>query len=172
MSTITSLAPIIDERSRILILGSIPGVQSLAKQEYYGNPRNHFWPILYTLFDREVEADYADRIRFIQQRGIALWDVIRTCNRKGSLDANIQQAVLNPIPELLQDYPAIRWIGLNGTKAYTLFHKHVAPRLKGVTYHKLPSTSPIPGKNVKRLEEKLQDWSIIIDYLDREWRDT
>jgi hypoxanthine-DNA glycosylase len=165
MSRITSFEPLIDQQSKVLILGSIPGAQSLKKQQYYGNPRNHFWPMMYKLFDEKPASTYEEKILFLQRHGIALWDVIQSCNREGSLDARITDPVVNPILQLLQRFSSISLIALNGTKAFTLFRKHAAHQLTGLPYVKLPSTSPVPGKHVKSLEDKLQEWKIIKEYI-------
>lgn len=163
---ITSLEPIVNHEAKVLILGSIPGGESLRKQQYYGNPRNHFWGIMYKLFEQEELQDYREKITFIQSHHIALWDVIYSCLREGSLDSNIKGEEPNNILGLLERYPNIQFIGFNGGKAYDVFKKEIGfHQLDNVQYRKLPSTSPIPGRNVKLFEEKLQDWSIIKEYL-------
>ncbi len=163
---ISSFQPVIASDAKVLVLGSIPSVKSLKHHQYYGNPRNHFWPILYGIFGNEPEQDYDDRIRFLKKKRIALWDVIRICRRQGSLDANIKDEETNDILGLLNEYPNIRLIICNGTKAYQLFKKEFGIEPGGRTVLKLPSTSPIPGKHNKNFEEKMQEWSVILDYLD------
>ncbi|KAA9011879.1 DNA-deoxyinosine glycosylase [Niallia endozanthoxylica] len=162
---ITSLEPIVNHQSKVLILGSMPGLESLRKQQYYGNPRNHFWGIMYKLFQQEELQDYREKMAFIKNHHIALWDVIYSCLREGSLDSNIKAEVPNDILGLLERYPNIQFIGFNGGKAYEVFKKKIGFRTLDINYKKLPSTSPVPGRNVKSFEEKLQDWKIIKEYV-------
>lgn len=89
LSQVKFFQPIIDKSSKVLILGSVPGVQSLQEQRYYANPKNQFWRIVYAIFNTSLDTNYEDRISFIRYKGIALWDVIESCNRYGSLDLNI-----------------------------------------------------------------------------------
>ena len=91
MSEPTSFAPIIDDKSKVLILGTMPGGKSLEKQQYYANPRNQFWKIIDNLFDETLPTDYEKKINFLKDKRIALWDVLKACSREGSLDANIKK---------------------------------------------------------------------------------
>lgn len=160
------LAPIIDINAKVLILGSMPGKESLRMQQYYHNKRNHFWKIIFTLLNEEFTDDYETRKAIIKKHHIALWDVIKECERDGSLDSEIRNEVVNDFESLLATYPTIKLIGLNGTKAYQLFKKYIAKQLNPeIEMIKLPSTSPTPGKNVKSYEEKLQAWSLLKTYL-------
>lgn len=166
MDEVRSFQPVVDHRSRVLILGSMPGVESLRKQQYYAHPRNHFWQIIYGLFGRAPDASYEKRLDFILDQGLALWDVIEKCEREGSLDANIKNERANKIKELLTMYPNIRTVVFNGTKAYDTYRKKIGFATHGqLDYKRLPSTSPIPGKNIKTYAEKLEVWKIIRDYL-------
>ena len=163
---IYSFQPIIDKQSTILILGSIPGVKSLEANEYYGNPRNHFWKIIYTLLNKELEQNYSQKVALLKRNGIALWDVISTCHRQGSLDTNIKAEKANDFHSLLKIYPGIKFIGFNGTKAFNTYKKMIGLQsLNKINYALLPSTSPIPGKNRKSFEDKLQVCAILLDYL-------
>ena len=87
---ISSFNPIIDEQSKILILGSVPGVKSLEQQEYYAHPQNKFWTIIFELLDEEFTLNYDLKLNILKQNKIALWDVIDSCERKGSLDSEIK----------------------------------------------------------------------------------
>lgn len=158
LDTIYSFPPIVDKNSKILILGSMPGVESLKKQQYYGHPQNHFWKIIYKLFDKELEMDYEARVQFLKDNGIALWDVLESCKREGSLDSDIIDEKVNPINELLYEYPNINRIFLNGGKAYSTFKKAWGHELANYKFIKLPSTSPA---NTMKFEKKLLEWSII-----------
>lgn len=101
-----SFGPIADKHSRVLVLGTMPGAMSLAKRQYYGHPRNAFWPIMARLCDRELPEDYALRKAMLLDAGIALWDVCGECEREGSLDSNICHEKPNRIDELLRSYPS------------------------------------------------------------------
>lgn len=122
---INCFAPIIDETSTILVLGSIPSVTSLEKQEYYGFSHNRFWKII-SAFSKQELLTYEDKINCIKQQKIALWDVIKNCEREGSLDSHIKQVVPNDLISLLKKYPQISCILCNGKKSYALYQKHFA----------------------------------------------
>lgn len=159
-----SFQPIIDKRSRILILGSMPGVESLKLQQYYANPRNQFWKIIYALFNKELSEDYEERVSFIKEKRIALWDVIENCHREGSLDLAIKDEIANDFQSLFKDYPSISTIFFNGEKAYLTYKKQIG--FKGspnLSFLKLTSSSPA---NTKKHEEKLREWEIIKELLD------
>ncbi|UOQ84739.1 DNA-deoxyinosine glycosylase [Gracilibacillus salinarum] len=160
---IYSLEPIIDQQASVLILGSIPGKQSLKKQQYYGNLRNHFWPILFEIYQQEWMETYQEKVSFLHDKGIALWDVIGACYREGSLDSSITDADPNQLEELLDTYPTIKRIGCNGTKSYQTFRKHFAHLMAKYEVRMLPSTSPIPGRYNKSFEEKVEIWKGIFE---------
>lgn len=158
------LAPIISEASKVLILGSLPGDVSLQKQQYYGNPRNHFWPLLAAVFGCNPGLSYEEKTNFILKQRLALWDVLKAADRKGSLDSNIRDAIPNDLEGLLSAYPNIGVIALNGGEASRKF-RSVRKRYAAVFDHiqciELPSSSNIPGKNVLSLPEKIQRWEQI-----------
>ena len=160
------LLPIVDSATKVLIVGSMPGRQSLEKQQYYGNPRNHFWPIIGELLGIAIPNDYTERIALLKNNEIGLWDTIATCEREGSLDAAIRNEKPNDFQTLFEQYPNIQLVLFNGAKAFEVFKKHIGLELlDGRAYKKMPSTSPIPGKNIKTFTEKLEDWRIIQSYL-------
>ena len=160
------LPPIVDTSTKVLVVGSMPGKQSLDKQQYYGNPRNHFWPIIGEILKVEVPTDYGERIELLREHDIGLWDTIASCERKGSLDATIRNEKPNDFHALFEQYPNIRLLIFNGSKAFDVFKKHIGLEvLANRSYKKMPSTSPIPGKNIKSFEEKLEDWRVIGTYL-------
>ncbi|MEK8130671.1 DNA-deoxyinosine glycosylase [Paenibacillus filicis] len=154
--------PLIHDSSRILILGSMPGEASLQAGQYYGHPRNMFWRLLYTLLDGgEVEADYETRLRFAASRGIAMWDVLRACEREGSLDSAIRKPEANAFQELFERYPRVDYVFFNGSAAAELYRKHVRPSLAvpdPLHYATLPSSSPARAMSV---EAKLAGWSLL-----------
>ncbi|MEK4701501.1 DNA-deoxyinosine glycosylase [Solibacillus sp. FSL R7-0668] len=156
------LPPIVDENTRVLVVGSMPSKQSLDKQQYYGNARNHFWPIIGELFHIEIPDSYEERIALLRANYIGLWDSIASCERKGSLDATIKNEVPNNFEALFQQYPQIQLVLFNGGKSFDVFKKHVGLQVLGNrAYEKMPSTSPIPGKNIKSFEEKVQVWQVL-----------
>lgn len=99
----------------------MPGKQSLEKQQYYGNPRNHFWPIMSELLETEVPDDYVKRIALLKHNAIGLWDTIETCEREGSLDAAIRNEKPNDFQTLFEEYPNIQLVLFNGAKAFEVF---------------------------------------------------
>ncbi|MCY3769536.1 MAG: DNA-deoxyinosine glycosylase [Gammaproteobacteria bacterium] len=156
------LEPIIDDSSRILIMGSLPSDASLTAREYYAHPRNHFWRILSCIHDEPIGTDYGSKRAFLRRHGIALWDVLKAAERKGSLDSNIRSPVINDLEGLIRKHPRIRAIGVNGTKAWNIFNRHWRSHCVfiagGMPVRCLPSSSPVPGRNVKSLEEKIKAW--------------
>ena len=163
MEKIQSFGPVIHKDSRILILGSIPGIASLRAGEYYAHPQNQFWRILFILFESPLERDYTKKLTLLQSRGIALWDVVQSCYRAGSLDTNIQGETLNDFAGLFAEYPGIQAVFFNGTKGYDMFRKKVGfERWSGKRWELLPSTSP--ARTIP-LEQKLTQWSKILTYI-------
>lgn len=155
---IEAFSPVIEKNTKILILGSIPGVKSLAKQQYYGNPRNQFWRLIGELYNEEEPKTYADKIQMIKKHGIGLWDVIKHCRRRGSLDADIKEETVNDLRDLLENHRSIEKVCFNGTKAYELFKKHIGFEGFSQEFIKLPSSSPA---NTQALEEKRRAWEKI-----------
>lgn len=156
------LAPSVDRRSKILILGSMPGAASLAAREYYAHPANRFWPLMARLLDEpEVPGEYPKRLGMLLRHQVALWDAIDTCEREGSLDSDIRNAKANDFTAFLKKWPAIHTIGLNGGKAYATFSKANKPLLSrpGLRVLKLPSTSPANAR--WRMDDLLDAWHIL-----------
>ena len=154
-SRISSFPPIIDAQSEILILGSIPGVKSLEKQQYYAHPQNKFWKIIFELLNEEFTDDYTQRIETIKKHHIALWDVIDSCERKGSPDSEIRNEEANQIAELLEKHPNVKAIFCNGGKSYKTY-KSCWGKIINFPFL-LPSTSPLHTvsfeKKAGRVEE-------------------
>lgn len=140
---IKSFEPVVDNNSRVLILGSIPGKESLRMRQYYAHPRNVFWRLVYNIFGCEVQDDYDLRISFLKEKGIALWDVYKSCTREGSLDSNIRDEELNDVAGLLESYPGIKVVFCNGGEAEKKFSIKILRNLnRPVPYKRLYSTSP------------------------------
>lgn len=152
---IHSFAPIINESSEVLILGTIPGPESLRKRQYYANPNNQFWSIIYSVYDEKtVESSYEDKICFLLDHRIALWDVYYSADRLGALDADIKNPELNDIKGLLHSHPCIKRILLAGRTAEKVFGKYFPDVSIESLY--IPSASSAYAK--KPIDEKTHDW--------------
>ena len=150
-----SFAPIIDECSKVLILGTLPGPESLKMNQYYANPYNQFWRIIYKVFNYEfIDPAYDEKAFFLLKHHIALWDIFHSAERKGALDSDIEFEKPNDIPGLLQAYPVIKKILLAGKKAEKSFRKLFPGISVDAVY--VPSTSPAYAK--KPFEDKVIDW--------------
>ena len=149
--------PVAVAGARILILGSMPGAASLAAGEYYAHPRNAFWRIMGELFGAGPEKPYEERLRILTRNGIALWDVLQSCVRRGSLDTSISDEAPNDFERFFAAQPRITRIGLNGGKAAAAFKKYAARYAPaGAIVMRLPSTSPAHAG--LRFEEKCAAW--------------
>ncbi len=145
--SVTSFPPLSLPGARLLILGSMPGVASLMAQQYYAHPRNHFWPLMATIAGFDAAAPYAERVDALTGAGFAVWDVLQSCVRPGSLDSAIQAGtrVPNDFAAFFAAHPGIGFVGFNGAEAEKSFNTHVLPGLQsaaGLRYVRLPSTSP------------------------------
>jgi hypoxanthine-DNA glycosylase len=162
----TGFPPIADAHARILILGSLPGQESLRQQQYYALPRNVFWTIMGRLFGAGPELPYAERSKRLVQNGIALWDVCAAAQRPGSLDAAIvhESVVPNDFAAFLASHPSISLICFNGGKAADLYRRLVLPSLsatlRAIRTATLPSTSPAHA--AMSSEEKLKRWAAVL----------
>jgi len=125
----------------VLVLGTLPGEESLRRVEYYAHPRNLFWPIVFGLFGETPTSVYADRLAFVMAQRIALWDVCAMAERRASLDSEIKREVPNTLHDLLDANPTITTVAFNGGGARRLYDRHFQRRLDLVYLH-LPSTSP------------------------------
>lgn len=154
-----SFLPNIDEKSKILILGSMPGIKSLTEQQYYAHPQNRFWKLMgmFCNDDHLPKLSYQEKLQILLKNKIALWDVIQSCNRDGSLDSNIQNELPNDVPKLLEKFPNIKIICLNGNKSYSAFKKHFPKLLEEYKFYKLPSTSPANARY--KLDDLYDEWS-------------
>ena len=170
MSTVTGFPPIADNNAVILILGSMPSIKSLEHQQYYAHPRNSFWFIITKLLSSsDTELEYEQKKALLLHNRIALWDVLNTCQRKGSLDSSIknESTVVNDFNTFFIDHPLIKAVYFNGTRAQQEYMKHILPTLDekflSIEYKRLPSTSPAMA-SLNR-EQKLQQWKTILHYL-------
>ena len=160
---IRSLDSIIDENSRVLILGTMPGPESLRRKQYYANPGNRFWKIMYRVLgeSNEPPSDYKERIHFLKKNGIALWDVLKSCERKGASDSKIRNGKPNDFAGLPRDCPGLKRIFFYGKKAEHLFKNYGCAEL--VKSKRLPSTSSANAR--MSADEKITCWRVIRDFL-------
>lgn len=139
----------------MLILGSMPGAESLRQQQYYAHSRNLFWDFMGELFGAGRELPYEERLAVLRDRNIALWDAANSCVRPGSLDSNMTEIVANDFESLFAVAPKIQTVFFNGQKAAALFRKLVLPGLKReVELVTLPSTSPANASISRGNKEK------------------
>lgn len=161
---IRSFAPIANRRARVLILGSMPGRASLEAGRYYAHRQNAFWRIVCELLGVDPCAPYGKRVQALKAARIALWDVLQSCSRRGSLDSNIEREteIANDLPAFLCSHPGITRIFFNGAKAAASFERSVMPALgkRSLRYSRLPSTSPANASI--SYERKRRAWRAIL----------
>lgn len=165
MSHCESFPPISTPSSRVLILGSMPGIKSLEEGQYYAHPQNAFWPIMSQLFGADIST-YQARVDLIKQHDLALWDVMKFCVREGSLDSAIRpdSVEVNDFVTFLTRHEKVTHIFCNGATAAKEFKKRVAPSLPEhillrISMHDLPSTSPANAGMTRA--QKIDKWSIV-----------
>ncbi|TFU05556.1 DNA-deoxyinosine glycosylase [Polymorphobacter arshaanensis] len=141
MTWSASFAPHVDPGTRLLIVGSLPGRESLARQQYYAHPRNQFWALVGAVIGVELAAmAYPDRLAALARHHIGLWDVVASASRVGSLDSAIRDHQPNDLAALAGSLPALRGVGFNGAAAFKLGAPAVAAA--GIAVVALPSSSP------------------------------
>jgi hypoxanthine-DNA glycosylase len=160
-----SFPPIATKHSRVLILGSMPGIKSLEAQQYYAHPQNAFWHVMSALFEMPVDT-YEQRVALIKENNLALWDVLKCCERHGSLDMRIDDKTIeiNDFAGFFRKHPAITHVFCNGTKSESEFRKRVLPALpetlqKRLVVNRLPSTSPAMASLPKA--SKIKAWRAV-----------
>ncbi len=161
----SGLPALVGDNPKILILGSLPSDQSIARQEYYANPRNLFWKVMAGVFDDSVPESYELKKEYIVSRHISLWDVFASAERDGSLDANIREMAYNDIAGFLKEHPSIKVIALNGGKASKAFQKmskHCLDDFGSVTMLPLTSTSALSLSAGWPLERIIEQWKQIL----------
>lgn len=165
MSQVSGFPPVVGARPRVLILGSMPGKASLEQQQYYAHPRNAYWRIMGDLLGAGAELPYAERLERLTDSGVALWDVLESCFRHGSLDSNISDATARPndFAGLFARHGSIRCVFFNGRKAADVYRRKVLgeiePAYPGLVYQTLPSTSPAHA--ARTYEQKLREWMAV-----------
>lgn len=157
-----SFPPVADARTRLLVLGSLPGEESLARSQYYANPRNHFWRLIGAVTGLDlVPLPYEARLQALLEARVGLWDTVGAATRRGSLDAAIRGHRANDLADLCGRLPELRAVGFNGGKSASLG----GPRLAGrsdLALITLPSSSPA---YTRPFEEKLAQWMKLAPYL-------
>ncbi len=158
--------PVAVRTSRVLVLGTMPGLTSLRERQYYGHAENSFWAIAAELHGFDPTLPYGDRMAALLDAGVALWDVLKSCNRKSSLDSDIDMATLvaNDFSVFFSTHRQIRRVYFNGAQAEILYRQHVLPRLSNpdqLGYLRLPSTSP--ANAALSFDAKLKAWRAMID---------
>jgi double-stranded uracil-DNA glycosylase len=136
-----SFPPVVDRRARLLVLGSLPGEESLRQARYYANPRNQFWRLMGAVIGRELEPlGYEERLTTLLDARVGLWDVVGSATRRGSLDAAIRDHAPNPLAELASELPGLRALAFNGSTAAGIGRKAIGET--ALTLLALPSSSP------------------------------
>jgi hypoxanthine-DNA glycosylase len=157
--------PVAGTDARVLVLGSVPGDASIKAGEYYAHPRNAFWPLIETILGDGSTLDYAARTDLVVRSRVALWDVLASADRQGSLDSAIAVAseVPNDIVGFLGSHREITHVFFNGAKAESAFRRHIGDRItdREVVFDRLPSTSPANAS--LSLAAKRQAWQVVAD---------
>jgi len=164
MPQVQSFPPIENPTASTLILGSMPGKESLRAGQYYAHRRNAFWPIMGDLIGAVPTLPYESRVQILKSAGIALWDVLASCTRHSSMDSDIDETSIaaNDFEHFFSNHPCITHVFFNGSMAEKCFHKHVQPLLEPRLLHcqRLPSTSPANASIP--YEQKLKAWKVIL----------
>jgi TDG/mug DNA glycosylase family protein len=169
MSAINGFPPIVSGNASVLILGTMPSEASLLRQQYYGHPKNTFWPIMSALFGSDPELCYQRRKEVLMENGIAVWDVLQSCHRLGSLDSNIRLATLrtNDFAGFFTEHNCIKRVFFNGRMAEKLYQKWILPalnhRFSHLEYQCLPSTSPAYA--ALKIAQKIEAWKVIKEHV-------
>ena len=165
VSRVSGFAPLVTTGARALVLGSLPSKMSLETGQYYGNPQNAFWRLMGELFDAGTRLPYAERVKRLSDSGVAVWDVLQSSVRPGSMDSAIDQstAVANDFTSFFARRPNIQLVCFNGQKAAQMFERLVLPDIGNksntLRYQTLPSTSPAYA--AMSFDEKLRHWSVL-----------
>ena len=161
MKTVHPIPPLYNEESRVLILGSFPSVRSRESMFFYGHPRNRFWQVIAAILGKEVPTRVEKKRELLLSSGIAVWDVIGSCEIVGSADSSIKNAMPNDIREILS-VADIRAIFVNGKTAEKYYNKYIRDRV-GRSTVSLPSTSP--ANAAVSLDELICEWGVIGEFL-------
>jgi hypoxanthine-DNA glycosylase len=150
-----SFDPVLPVSPKVFIIGTMPGKQSLRKQQYYANNRNSFWKIIYELTETVFSENYAERIDTLKRNHIAIWDICQFGERKTSVASDIKNEEPNPINEVIEMFPSVKQILFNGKKAEKLYRNYFS-EIENIQYKTVLSTSPANARYSFR--EKLNNW--------------
>ena len=151
-----SFPPVADGRTRLLVLGSLPGERSLAERRYYAHPQNHFWRLIGEVIERDlVGLAYPARLAALLDARVGLWDVVATARRAGSTDAAIRDHDANDLAALIPQLPCLRALAFNGGKAHAVGTGALGDRFPAIERIALPSSSPL---HTVGLAAKLPAW--------------
>ncbi len=152
-----SFAPLIDQHTEILIIGTMPGIKSLEEAQYYAHPRNAMWPIIARIYNKNKDfVSYHEKIACLLKNRIGMWDNLQYCERNGSLDSNIKNEIPNNFEQLLTKYPRVKKLLFNGQKSYGFFKKYHPALLERYQHRIMPSTSPANAS--QKAEFKFETW--------------
>lgn len=159
----TGFAPVVDDGTRVLVLGSLPGVASLDAGQYYAHPRNGFWPIMAALSGTPLDSlTYAERLERLKSYGVGLWDVLASAERSGSLDAAIRSPEAADLRGLIDRLPALQAVAFNGATAAKIGRRILHERPAHIALLDLPSTSPA---HTLPLAQKLDSWRTLLRFM-------
>ena len=153
--TINCFDPIVDGNTKVVILGTLPGIESIIAGEYYKNSRNCFWRIMYALFDETITNDYAEKCSFLLRHEIGIWDVLDSATREGNDDLNIANPTVNDFTAFFKKYPSIKGIIFNGKKAEKIFKRYLPDLFSEVRHKTVLSSS---GAAARTFDVKLENW--------------
>jgi len=158
-----AFAPFADARTRVLVLGSLPGDASLKAAQYYAHPQNGFWRLMGGVIGRDLHAmAYPERVEALRTAGVGLWDVIASAERKGSLDAAIRSPEAADLRGLIAGLPNLKAVAFNGATA-AKGGRRILAGVEGLTLIDLPSSSPAHAS--RTLAEKAESWAVLKDVL-------
>ena len=164
MARIHGFEPIANRDAEVLILGSMPGIASLAAGQYYAHPQNAFWRVMAALLQIDIALPYRVRVQAIKCARIAIWDVLRSCTREGSLDSTIDRdaEIANDFTRFFRMHKKVTRVFFNGVKAETCFKRHALPEIEdtSISYVRLPSTSPANASI--SYARKLEAWRMLL----------
>lgn len=156
---ICAFPPIIGPKPHTLILGTMPGVKSLLHQQYYAHPQNQFWKFMGDIYGAGINLPYPERLQILTSQGIAVWDVLQSCVREGSMDSDIKHALPNDFKLFFDTYPEIRKVVFDSAKAEEIFKKTQSD-FAGIEFHRVPSPSPAHAR--LSYAEKLTRWKLAL----------
>ncbi len=160
--TISCFEAIADKQTRVLILGTLPGPESLSTNQYYSSPRNSFWRIIFDIFNQPSLSKYSEKCAFLLRHQIGIWDVLGSANREGYADSNIHNPVPNDFANFLKQHPQICGFVFNGKDAEDAFHKAFPDLYDSIKHRSVLSSS---GALARKYEEKLDSWKSAIENL-------